>query len=119
MTKNQKLKQAQKRKLDADKAVELAQKKLNDAKNAEDKKLAGEALEVAKGDQEKAADEVSFLSEENSGPAVTITSKNSRRRAGIKFGPEPQTFHSADLSEAQWEKINADTELKVAAAREA
>ena len=122
MTKTQKLKQARKLKLEADKAVELAAQKLADAQSAEDKKQAEEALGGAKREQKKVADALSALEEvakpkpksgDKSGPSYSITSKNSRRRAGLKFGPLAQTIHASDLSEKLWAKIKGDPELKI------
>jgi hypothetical protein len=47
------------------------------------------------------------------GPAITVTARAPRRRAGYRFGPSPVTIAVDDLSEAQKKALADDPELQI------
>lgn len=47
------------------------------------------------------------------GPAITVTARSPRRRAGYRFGPSPVTIAVAALSDAQQKALAEDPELQI------
>jgi hypothetical protein len=47
------------------------------------------------------------------GPAIIVTARGPRRRAGSRFGLSPVTIPVADLSDAQQKALAGDPELQI------